>query len=213
MQNSVLNQLELINQQWESIKNIPDDLTTMGFPQLIKADIDGAFGELKAMAQLLSEDTNFEPHPISLAAADAAIGNLSQYVTNHIPSNPAGNLKGLITVLDTVRTMLARWVEESDPRHKRAITAAIQKLSETNARMNDASSIYDKLKSSTEEVIQASHKVEGIVEALDTMKEDSQGELQELLNKVKLDISANTSSMAASFATEQEKQRQVETLL
>jgi len=213
MRNSVLNQLEAINQQWESIKNIPDDLTPLGYPQLTKADLDGALGELKSMAQLLSEDNEYEPHAISLAAADAAIGNLSQYVITHIPSNPSGNLKGLITVLDTVRTMLARWVEESDPRHKRAITAAIQKLAETNARMSDASGIYDTLKTTADDVNKESIKAGEIVSTLDSMLAGATEELTELMGNVKAQITENKSALEESLADAQENKKKVHTLL
>lgn len=154
MNSDIEQQIKQIGDGWAKINNVPDDLTSWGFPGLTKTAISTAIGGMAEIASQLSAIKDYEPVITSKMALQQSLTNLGQYVSSHIPSNPQPHIPGLLTNLEQVRTTLRTWLEEAGRRGKHVAVGLSEKLAQSVSKMKDAELLYDKLKGVESELVE-----------------------------------------------------------
>lgn len=153
MQNSVQAQLESIYSGWKSLRNIPDDLSSILVDGFTKQNIEDGFLTLLQILQTLNEDEAFEPDMISLATVQNRLNNLKQHVSSNLPSNPQGNLPGFILQLELLRSGLLEWADQSETRKQRISKALIQRLGDASAKAEEVRGIHGELQNLQEQLV------------------------------------------------------------
>lgn len=210
MQSDIQQTLEQIKTAWDSLSNVPDDVTTWGFPNLGKQIIGDTIGGMAEMAALLAANDSYQPTPISIANLQQNLIKLKTYVTQHVPGNPQAHIPGLLTLIEQCEATIRGWLIEADHSGDLAAHAFTGRLAEAVSRMKDSEKIYSFLVASDEElkkfVSQAKLDIESIgntktsVTGLHTEIETSSSAVAKLMTQANTD-STQISTLVSDFTS------------
>ena len=153
MKPGIIQQLQEIKVLWDSISVMPDDLTSLGFPGLTKGGISNAMGGLAKVAGLLEKIKGYEPSLISEYVVLQQITTLRQYVTTHIPSNPAPHIPEFLNILDRIQTALRGWIESGNKGGRHVVANLARSLAEGIANVRTAEELHKQLSEKSTAVV------------------------------------------------------------
>lgn len=183
MQNNVQAQMESLYATWQTLKNIPEDLSSVVVAGFTKQNIDDALKAIIEITKQINEDESFEPDMISLGTAQNRLNVLKAYVSSNLPSNAEGHLPGFVLNIELLRNNLLEWADQADTRKQRVSKALIQKLGDANAQAEEMRRLHAELKNLQEELVSKSNAINELYEKVNESEANFDATLERTTQK------------------------------